>query len=144
MIPELIDGFLPFADTLDLELPFAGDISAGLPISAADYIEDAIDLNKELVSDPFSTFVGKVKGFTLASEGIAEDDILVVDKSVAPLNKRLAICLHNGQYSVKRITEKNRKVYIISENPHVELTCVHEGHDYMIWGIVTYIIKKIV
>lgn len=143
MILEQIDGFLPFEDTIDLELPFAGGLSAGRAISAADYIEDAIDLNKELIADPQATFVGKVKGLALKEEGITEDDILIVDRSLEPLENRLAVCLHGGQYYVKRITVENKKVYVINEYPRIELVCINEGTDYVIWGIVTYIIKKI-
>ena len=46
-----------------LPLPFAEDgIRAGFPSPAQDYMEVAIDLNKELIKHPSSTFYGRVKG----------------------------------------------------------------------------------
>lgn len=144
MILEHLEGFLPFADTIDLELPFGGDIAAGSPMAVADYIEDAIDLNKELITEPGATFIGKVKGLSLKNEGITEDDILIVDTSLMPRDGQLVICKHNGQYYVKRITEENRKTYVICESPRLELSCISEDKTYTVWGVVTYIIKKII
>lgn len=44
---------------LELPLPFAdGGIKAGFPSPAQDYLETAIDLNKELIKHPASTFYG--------------------------------------------------------------------------------------
>ena len=44
-----------------LPLPFAEDgIRAGFPSPAQDYMEFAIDLNKELIQHPSSTFYGRL------------------------------------------------------------------------------------
>ena len=47
----------------NLALPFVETgISAGFPSPADDFLELTIDLNKELVKHPSTTFYGKVKG----------------------------------------------------------------------------------
>ena len=46
-----------------LPLPYADEgIRAGFPSPAQDYMEQAIDLNKELIKHPSSTFYGRVAG----------------------------------------------------------------------------------
>ena len=46
-----------------LPLQFADEgIKAGFPSPAQDYMEQAIDLNKELIRHPASTFYGRVTG----------------------------------------------------------------------------------
>lgn len=140
MILEHTVGFFPFADTGALELPFAGAISAGFPLPASDCLEDVIDLNTELVHNPNSTFVGRVTGFAMKSEGISEDDILVIDSSVPPLDGRLAVCFIDNTFTLRRITHQNKKVYLVSGK---EVICINEGKSHYIYGIVTYIIKKV-
>ncbi|MDQ5929297.1 MAG: polymerase, partial [Bacteroidota bacterium] len=47
----------------DLRIPFIPDgVSAGFPSPAADFMENNIDLNKELSENPLATFYIKVKG----------------------------------------------------------------------------------
>ena len=46
-----------------MPLPYAdGGIKAGFPSPAQDYISQAIDLNKELIHHPSTTFYGRVSG----------------------------------------------------------------------------------
>lgn len=61
-----------------LPIPYADEgIRAGFPSPAQDYMEQAIDLNKELIKHPTSTFFGRVVGDSMRDEGIEEGDILV-------------------------------------------------------------------
>lgn len=66
-----------------LPLPYDDEgIRAGFPSPAQDYMEQAIDLNKELIKHPSSTFYGRVVGDSMKGEGIEDGDILVIDKSL--------------------------------------------------------------
>ena len=77
----------------NLPLKFADEgIKAGFPSPAQDYLEQAIDLNKELIRHPASTFYGRVVGDSMKDEGIEEGDILVIDKSLELLDDDLAVC----------------------------------------------------
>ena len=54
-----------------LPLPYAEDgIRAGFPSPAQDYMELSIDLNKELIKNPSSTFYGRVVGNSMQDENI--------------------------------------------------------------------------
>ena len=90
------------------EFPFFPGISAGFPSPANDYLEATIDLNKELVKNPGSTFFGRVKGLSMKDAGIDDEDILIIDKSVAPKTGMTAVCFIDGEFTVKKIIlEKN-------------------------------------
>lgn len=53
----------------ELNLSYAdGGIHAGFPSPAQDYIEDGIDLNKELIRHKASTFYGRVVGDSMVSK----------------------------------------------------------------------------
>ena len=94
-----------------LPLPYADEgIRAGFPSPAQDYMEQAIDLNKELIKHPSSTFYGRVVGDSMKDEGIEEGDILVIDKSLELIDglgrmlRRRRVyreaCVHRGRYGM--------------------------------------------
>ena len=69
----------------EIQLPYADQgIQAGFPSPAQDYISEYIDLNREIVRHPASTFYGKVSGDSMIDEGIDPGDLLVIDRSLEP------------------------------------------------------------
>ena len=88
--------FLPDTST-ELSLPFADEgIQAGFPSPAQDYINEYIDLNREIVKHPAATFYGRVSGDSMIDEGIEPGDILVIDRSIEPDDGDLAVCFGAG------------------------------------------------
>jgi len=118
-------------------------IHAGFPSPAEDYTDLSIDLNKELIKNPSATFLARVKGLSMKDAGIQENDILVVDKSIEPYNKCIAVCFIDGEFTLKRIRIDRKCLYLVAANPEFKPIKVTEINDFQIWGIVTYIIKKL-
>ncbi len=125
-----------------LSLPYVDRISAGFPSPAADYIDIAIDISKELVKNPSSTFYGKVKGFSMKETGIEDGDIMVVDKSLEPISGDIAVCFIDGEFTLKQILIRKKEILLMPANPEFEPIRVTEDNDFLIWGIVTYSIKR--
>ena len=62
-------------------LPLAGaTIKAGFASPADDFEETPLDLNREFVQNPASTFFVRVSGESMAGDGIGDGDLLIVDK----------------------------------------------------------------
>jgi DNA polymerase V len=123
-----------------LPLQFADEgIKAGFPSPAQDYMEQAIDLNKELIRHPF---YGRVTGDSMRDEGIEEGDILVIDKSLELMDDDLAVCFIDGEFTVKRVRLEPEAIWLVPSNPDYPLIKVTKENDFMIWGIVTFTIKK--
>ena len=126
-----------------LPLQFADEgIKAGFPSPAQDHMEQAIDLNKELSRHPVSTFYGRVTGDSMRDEGIEEGDILVIDKSLELMDDDLAVCFIDGEFTVKRVRLEPEAIWLVPSNPDYPLIKVTKENDFMIWGIVTFTIKK--
>ncbi len=126
-----------------LPIPYADEgIRAGFPSPAQDYMEQAIDLNKELIKHPASTFFGRVVGDSMRDEGIEEGDILVIDKSLELQDDDLAVCFIDGDFTVKRVRIEPNAVWLIPANPKYSLIKVTKENEFIVWGIVTYTIKK--
>ncbi len=118
-------------------------VSAGFPSPAADFTEDRIDLNKELSKNPLATFYIRVKGNSMIDAGIQDKDILVVDRSLEPTDHKIAVCLVDGEFTVKRIHLEKDCLYLQAENPNYAPIKITEDNQFLIWGIVTYVIKSL-
>lgn len=135
-----------FQPNLDskIKFPFIKEgVSAGFPSPAADFMENSIDLNKELSKNPLATFYIKVSGNSMIDAGIENDDILVVDKSLEPQNNKIAICFIDGEFTVKRIVVKKHSMFLMPENKNYKPIEIKEENQIVIWGIVTYVIKSV-
>ncbi|SHL70270.1 DNA polymerase V [Flavobacterium flevense] len=127
-----------------LQIPFIPDgVSAGFPSPAADFMENNIDLNKELSENPLATFYIKVKGNSMIDAGIEDQDVLIVDRSIEPQDNKIAICFIDGEFTVKRIKLQKDCLYLMPENSNYTPIKVTEENELIIWGIVTYVIKRI-
>ena len=128
----------------EIKLPFINHgVSAGFPSPALDFMESSIDLNQVLVENPIATFYVQVEGNSMIDAGIHDKDLLVVDRSLEPRNNKIAICLLDGEFTVKRIRLENGELFLMPENPNYKPIQVTEDNQLIIWGIVTYVIKKL-
>lgn len=126
-----------------MPLPYADEgIRAGFPSPAQDYLSQAIDLNNELIRHPASTFYGRVSGDSMKDAGLSDGDILVIDKSIEPKTGHMAVCFIDGEFTIKYIQIEKNVVWLIPANDKYQPIKVTEENDFMIWGIVTYSIKK--
>ena len=132
------------ADTSSLlELPYAdGGIHAGFPSPAQDYLENSIDLNKELIKHPASTFFGRVCGDSMQDAGVNDGDILVIDKSLTPQNGDMAVCFIDGEFTLKYVKISRGVVWLVPANQAYRPIKVTAANNFIIWGIVLYSIKK--
>ncbi|MBR5898384.1 MAG: translesion error-prone DNA polymerase V autoproteolytic subunit [Muribaculaceae bacterium] len=129
--------------TTKVDIPYANEgIQAGFPSPAQNYINESIDLNIELIKHPASTFFGKVSGDSMIEEGIEEGDILVIDKSLEPINGDLAVCCIDGEFTLKRIEIEENRIKLMPSNATFKPIIVTPDDQFTVWGIVTYTIKK--
>lgn len=77
--------------------------------------------------------------------GIYDSDILVVDKSLEPTNNCIAVCYIDGEFTLKRvlINAEERTVVLMPANSNYKPIIVTPDNDFIIWGIVSYVIHKI-
>ena len=135
--------FLPDFDNTN-ELPFiSGGIKAGFPSPAADFDESKISLDNVLVKNREATFYAKASGTSMIGAGIDDGDIMVIDRSLEPQNNKIAICLIDGEFTVKRIKIEKDAVYLMPENNNYQPIKVTDENELVIWGIVTYVIKNL-
>lgn len=139
---DRIDIFAPEEDRESISLE-GGQVRAGFPSPAEDYSTTKLDLNRELIKNPASTFYAKVSGLSMVDEGINEGDLLVIDKSIEPYDGCLAVCYIDGEFTLKRFEKHSSYALLLPANRDFKPIKVTEDNDFCIWGVVTYIIKKV-
>ena len=118
-------------------------ISAGFPSPADDFKETRISLDRELVKNKEATFYARVIGDSMIGAGLDDGDLLIIDRSKNPENGKIAICLVDGEFTVKRIKKENNKLYLMPENKKYKPIELKEENELIIWGVVEYVIKKV-
>ncbi|MDO5570717.1 MAG: translesion error-prone DNA polymerase V autoproteolytic subunit [Bacteroidales bacterium] len=119
-----------------------GGVSAGFPSPCQDYMENSIDLNKELIDHPASTFCARVSGNSMIDEGIEDGDILVVDRSLTPRDGRIVVSFIDGEFTLKKLRLEGNEVWLQPANVNYPAIHITSENNFKIWGVVTYIIKK--
>jgi len=124
-------------------LPLADQgISAGFPSPADDFLDLSIDLNKELIKHPYATFYGRVRGDSMTGAGLDDGDLLIIDKSLEPQDGKIAVCFIDGEFTVKRIKLDKDSLWLMPENKKYKPLKVTEDNEFIIWGVVTSVIKN--
>lgn len=118
-------------------------ISAGFPSPADDFKENRLSLDKELIKNPEATFFARVSGESMIGAGLEDNDLLVIDRSLEPAHNKIAVCYLDGEFTVKRLKVENNLVWLQPENPNYKPIKITEENNFIIWGIVTNVIKKV-
>lgn len=117
-------------------------VSAGFPSPAEDYIEGRMDLNRELIRNPLSTFYVRVTGESMINIGIYPNCLLVVDRAMETQDGNIVIARVDNELCVKRLSIcNNGKVWLISENESYRPIEITERMDFEVWGKVLYSIQ---
>lgn len=119
-------------------------IKAGFPSPAADFEEERISLDQFLIKNPEATFFAKASGDSMIKAGINDGDLLIIDRSLSANNNSIAVCLIDGEFTVKRIRIEKEKVFLQPENDAYKPIEITVENKLLVWGIVTHIIKKLV
>ncbi len=118
------------------------DIKAGFPSPAEDHSDLKLDLNKELIKNPSSTFFARVSGESMIDDGVDNGDLLVIDKSVTPFDGAMAVCYIDGEFTLKRVKIERDKIKLVPANSRYKPIEITNECDFQIWGVVRYLIKK--
>lgn len=112
-------------------------VRAGFPSPADDYIDQEIDLNRQLIKNPLATFIVYAEGDSMIGEGIYSGDALIVDRSLTPRHESVVIACVEGELTVKKLVYQDGKPYLVAANPGYPAIEIREGDELIIWGVVT-------
>jgi DNA polymerase V len=122
---------------------FDTGISAGFPSPAEDFKQERLSLDNELIKNKEATFFARVSGQSMIDAGLSDNDLLIIDRSLSPAHNKIAVCFLDGDFTVKRLKVEKEVVWLQPENKNYQPIKITEENDFVIWGIVTNVIKKV-
>lgn len=118
-------------------------VPAGFPSPADDYLEKVLNLGELLAPRPASTFIMRVEGDSMQGAQIFDGDLIVVDRSVEPANRRIVVAIIDAEFVVKRLAVRGDRCFLVSENPRYAEIEVGEWSSLEIWGVVMHVIHSV-
>lgn len=117
-------------------------LPAGFPSPADDYLEDRIDLNRELVRNPTSTFLARVRGDSMRDAGLQDGDLILIDRSRVPQSGSMVLAWVDGGFTVKHLILRPDGALLRAANPDFPDLPLTEEEDNRVWGVVTHVIHQ--
>lgn len=119
-------------------------VHSGFPSPSQDYMKGVIDLNRELVRHPEATFYGRVVSDSMSGAGIGKGDVLVIDRALDPGDGDMAVCFLEGEFCIRRVAVRKDGIWLLDcgKGEHVPAKA-SDGDTFRLWGVVTYVIRKV-
>ena len=107
------------------------------PSPADDYIDGAIDLNRELVPSPMSTGHITVVGDAMCGIGLFDGDLVLFDRAKLPRPGKCVVAIYEGEVIVRRVQGRPPKVALVATDRATAPIWFGQGADPEILGVVT-------
>lgn len=112
-------------------------IPAGFPSPCVDYFEGRIDLNRELIKHPLTTFYMRVVGDSMIDAGIHPGALLLVDRAEETRSGHIVVARVNNELCVKQLCiDKAGKIWLLPRNDAYQPIEITEEMDFEVWGRV--------
>ena len=133
------------AQDMGIELEIAEGLQAGFPSPAADHAGETIDLAREMVRHPESTFYARIAGNSMIEAGIHDGDIVVIDRSLEAQNGNYVAACIDGEFTIKEylFDAKNQCAWLIPHNKDFQKIKVTADNQFCIWGVITHCVHKL-
>ncbi len=119
-------------------LPLSGvRIALGFPSPADDFLDDGLDLNEALIRNRAATYLYRTQGWSMILAGICDGDILIVDRSVTPIEGDVVVATWDGNQptcKVLRIAADHLELH--SRNPHCPNITLPAGTEVEVFAVV--------
>lgn len=84
----------------------------------------------------------RVSGESMIDAGIADGDVLIVDRALKPEHGSVVVAIVDGEFTVKYLHQRFRQFKLRTANPTYPDIIPREGQMVEVWGVVTASIKR--
>jgi DNA polymerase V len=124
----------------DPNAPILRIVNAGFPSPADEYLEPDLDFNAYFRKNPAATIPVRVKGDSMVDAFIPHNSIVIVDRSVHPVNNSIVVATVEGENVIKHLVRTRDGLWLLPANEKYKSLRLMEGMDYSIWGTAKHVI----
>ncbi len=122
------------------ELKVLGQIKAGFPSLAEEELIDTMSLDDFLIKNHEATYMLKVSGDSMKEAGIMPGDMVLVDRSLSPVDGDIVIASVDGQWTIKYLKIRGKKTYLKSANKKYK--DIYANDEIEVAAVVKAVIRK--
>jgi len=127
---------------------FSTSVTCGYPSETDDdHVDMPIDFNELILPHRSSTYCLRASGDSLKDAGILDGDIIVVDKSLEPINNNLVVAMVDGGFTAKRlrIETKNgvKRIWLHPENEDYNDIEITETMEFSLFGVISGVVRTL-
>lgn len=119
-------------------IPVVGKVTAGLPITAVENIEDTLSFSQNVFGNQDELFILNVSGESMINAGIFDGDKIVVRKRESAENGEIVVAMIEGEATVKRFYKEKNQIRLQPENDFMSPIIVK---NVQILGVVVGLIR---
>ena len=131
----------PMGRTALVSMPIVGGVLAGttgFQSPADDYLEDRIDLARELVTTKASTFCWRVTGDSFRDSGIFDGSIVVIDYSRTPKVGDIVLAKLGDGVTLKRLRMVHGQTCLTSDTRGYPVFPIDSNEGVLIFGVLKH------
>lgn len=132
---------LPALETHPVALPlYSAKVSAGLPSTAEDHLEQRLDPNNFLIDQKDTTFFVTIQGYSMVDVGLLPGDKAVVDRAKIASIGDIVLAMIDGEFTIKTLgRSKEGNVRLLPANSTGDYAPINitEEMNFEVWGVVT-------
>lgn len=113
-------------------------VSCGFASPAQDYQCKPIDLTELLIKNKTATYIFIAEGNSMLGRHIVDGALLIIDRSVTPMNGHIILADVDGEFTLKELDTKLMR--LMPANPAFDPIVMQEGMELRVCGVVTNII----
>lgn len=117
--------------------------AAGFGSPGSDSTVKRIDLNDALIRHPNATFVMRAAGTAMREAGIADGDVLLVDRAIQPAHGSIIIAVVDGELACRRLFKQSGQTRLETVPPGQAHLFPGDAEPLEVWGVVTTVIKSL-
>jgi len=121
-------------------LKLAGEVCAGLPVSAEQEIRDMVSFDDYLVKNPQNSFLLSVTGDSMIDAGIMEKDMVIVESNREPKNGDIVLAEVDGKWTMKYFFKNGQTVTLEAANS--KYATIIPRNNLRIAGVITAVVRK--
>jgi SOS-response transcriptional repressor LexA len=126
-----------------VEIPLFMHLLPDASYNDPERVGSSVIVSKEFIRDKKNTFAIRLHDDRMIGEGLMQNDLLIVDTALPVKDNCLAIVIHDGFPSVKKIYLREKQLYIESVENQDKLKPVSLGDEFRVLGIVQKVIREL-
>lgn len=123
------------------KVPILGSAPAGLKNFTDDYVEDWIELPRDMTKDK-NMYLIRANGDSMINSGINDKDLCIVDADAFPDKGEIAVVLIDHEWTIKKFYHYGSTIVLEPANPKYEKMEFDNQNDVKIRGVVRGVLWK--